>query len=56
MGAEPRIGKRSHYCGELTKTSEHADVVVMGWVQLVRDHGGLVFIDVRDRSGIVQVV
>lgn len=56
MGAEPRIGKRSHYCDELTKTSEHADVVVMGWVQRVRDHGGLVFIDVRDRSGIVQVV
>ena len=56
MGAEPRIGKRTHYCGELTKTSEHADVVVKGWVQRVRDHGGLVFIDVRDRSGIVQAV
>jgi len=56
VGAEPRIGKRSHYCGELTKTSEHADVAVMGWVQRVRDHGGLVFIDVRDRTGIVQVV
>ena len=56
MGAEPRIGKRTHYCGELTKTSEHADVTVKGWVQRVRDHGGLVFIDVRDRSGIVQAV
>ncbi|ETW96213.1 MAG: aspartyl-tRNA synthase [Candidatus Entotheonella gemina] len=56
MGAEPRIGKRTHYCGELTKTSEHADVAVMGWAQRVRDHGGLVFIDVRDRTGIVQVV
>ena len=56
MGAEPRIGKRTHYCGELTKTSEHADVTVKGWVQRVRDHGGLVFIDVRDRSGVVQAV
>jgi aspartyl-tRNA synthetase len=56
VGAEPQIGKRTHYCGELTKASEHADVAVMGWVQRVRDHGGLVFIDVRDRSGIVQVV
>ena len=56
MGVEPRIGKRTHYCGELTKTSEHADVIVKGWVQRVRDHGGLVFIDVRDRSGIVQAV
>ncbi len=56
MGAEPQIGKRTHYCGELTKASEHADVAVMGWVQRVRDHGGLVFIDVRDRTGIVQVV
>jgi len=56
VGAEPRIGKRTHYCGELTKTSEHADVTVKGWVQRVRDHGGLVFIDVRDRSGVVQAV
>lgn len=56
MGAEPQIGKRTHYCGELTKASEGAEVAVMGWVQRVRDHGGLVFIDVRDRAGIVQVV
>ncbi len=56
MGVEPQIGKRTHYCGELTKASEGAEVAVMGWVQRVRDHGGLVFIDVRDRTGIVQVV
>jgi aspartyl-tRNA synthetase len=56
VGAEPQVGKRTHYCGELTKTAEHAHVAVMGWAQRVRDHGGLVFIDVRDRSGIVQVV
>ncbi len=56
MGVEPQIGKRTHYCGELTTASENAEVAVMGWVQRVRDHGGLVFIDVRDRTGIVQVV
>ena len=46
--------KRTHYCGEIN-TSD-GDVVVMGWVHGRRDHGGLIFIDLRDRSGILQVV
>ena len=48
--------KRTHYCGELRATDAGRDVVVMGWVHRRRDLGNLLFLDVRDRSGIVQVV
>jgi len=48
--------KRSHYCGEVTSDQEGRDVVLMGWVHRRRDHGGVIFIDLRDRQGIVQVV
>jgi aspartyl-tRNA synthetase len=48
--------KRTHYCGGLRATDAGHDAVVMGWVHRRRDLGNLLFLDVRDRSGIVQVV
>jgi aspartyl-tRNA synthetase len=56
MGEQLKGLKRTHMCGELTVEDVDKSVVVMGWVQRRRDHGGLVFIDLRDRTGIVQVV
>ena len=47
---------RSHYCGEVKKSEVGQEVEVCGWVHRRRDHGGVIFLDVRDRSGIVQVV
>ena len=48
--------KRTDYCGALTKAKVDQDVLLQGWVHRRRDHGGLIFIDLRDREGIVQVV
>jgi aspartyl-tRNA synthetase len=47
--------KRTHRCGDVTAANIGQDVCVMGWVQRRRDHGGLIFIDLRDREGVVQL-
>ena len=47
---------RTHYCGELNKSHEHKEVILCGWAHRRRDHGGIIFLDVRDIRGICQVV
>ncbi len=47
---------RSQYCGQVTKTVLDQNVMIVGWVHRRRDHGGVIFLDMRDREGLVQVV
>jgi len=47
---------RSHYCGDINENHLGQEVEICGWVHRRRDHGGVIFIDLRDREGIVQVV
>ncbi|RLA21001.1 MAG: aspartate--tRNA ligase, partial [Gammaproteobacteria bacterium] len=47
---------RSHYCGELNESHLGQEVELCGWVNRRRDHGGVIFIDLRDREGVMQVV
>src|ERR1700689_3339348 len=47
---------RTHYCGQINEQLLGQDVTVAGWVHRRRDHGGVIFVDLRDREGLVQVV
>ena len=48
--------KRTHRCAEVTKAEIGSTVTLMGWVQKSRNKGGIVFVDLRDRSGIMQII
>src|SRR5687767_7039941 len=47
---------RSHYCGQVDEKLTGQEVTVAGWVHRRRDHGGVIFVDLRDREGLLQVV
>ncbi|HET9843031.1 MAG TPA: OB-fold nucleic acid binding domain-containing protein, partial [Gammaproteobacteria bacterium] len=47
---------RTHYCGTLTESHLDTKVHLYGWVHRRRDHGGVIFVDIRDKTGLVQVV
>ena len=47
---------RSHYCGEINESFVDQEVTLCGWVHHRRDHGGVIFLDLRDRNGVAQVV
>ena len=48
--------KRTHYCGDVSLAQDGQEVILMGWTHRRRDHGGVIFVDLRDRTGLVQVV
>jgi aspartyl-tRNA synthetase len=47
---------RTHLCGEMTASDTGGVAILMGWVHRTRDHGGVIFVDLRDHSGLTQVV
>ena len=47
---------RTHTCGQLTAADTGAKVVLSGWVETIRDHGGVLFVDLRDHYGVTQIV
>lgn len=48
--------KRTHHCSELTKAHDGQQVCLVGWIDSIRDHGGVLFIDLRDRNGLTQIL
>ena len=57
MKTEPLADwRRTHTCGDLRKSHDTHEVCLMGWVNRSRDHGGIIFVDLRDRYGVTQVV
>lgn len=48
--------KRTEYCGAVTEALLEQTITVKGWIHRRRDHGGVIFLDMRDREGILQVV
>ena len=50
------MSSRSHFCGQLTRENVEQTVTLCGWINRRRDHGGVIFLDVRDKEGLVQVV
>src|SRR5690349_12676960 len=47
---------RSHYCGQINEQLTGESIQVCGWVHRRRDHGGIIFIDLRDKSGLLQIL
>ncbi|MFQ5488430.1 MAG: OB-fold nucleic acid binding domain-containing protein, partial [Gammaproteobacteria bacterium] len=47
---------RTHYCGHVDESLVDQEVVLCGWMHRRRDHGGVIFVDLRDREGLIQVV
>ncbi|MFP4040223.1 MAG: aspartate--tRNA ligase [Desulfosudaceae bacterium] len=56
MADKPELKQRTHHCNQLGADNLDQEVVLAGWVQRRRDHGGVIFVDLRDRRGITQVV
>ena len=47
---------RTHYCAKLSESDIDSEVRVAGFVENIRDHGGVIFVDIRDNTGVIQVV
>jgi aspartyl-tRNA synthetase len=56
LGEQVASEKRTHYCGSLRAENAEQKVVLKGWVETRRDHGNLIFLDIRDSEGFVQFV